>query len=257
MDKWETEKYFETSLNSAGIYSWNIEYLFKDYYNSKKNFIWTKKAVDECIDAIINVANYCKNNFGKDIDINVEHEIIAFIYKDIMKHCDNEKGGAIIGPGEHFMMLFYEMFFSTTTNADLRHKNGFDYEIKGIELTNKKDNNAVIKLEAVERLNRTKDKKIHYRDKTLKTVKAVYTENSSKKNKKELDIKNLKYVFMSYKDNTIKIRFRDAEKVIDYINNIFLKTPFVNKKRNEIYDTSRVAAWNTGIRFTLEQFEII
>lgn len=262
MDKWEAEKYFVTSLNAAGIYSHALEFVFKDYYDSKQNIKWTKKVIDKCINAIIDVAKFCRKNFEKDVDIIVKHDIISFIYLDTIKHWKNDKGGAILGPGEIFMMIFYEMFFSTTTNADLRHANGYDYEIKGIDLTEdgkkqKNKNTAVIKLEAVERLDGTNEKKISYRDKTLKTVKPVYIENTTEKTKKELNIKNLKYVFMSYDGEKIKIRFRSAKTVIKYINHVFLKTPFISKKRNEIYDTMRVAAWNTGIRFTLKQFEEI
>lgn len=255
LDMWEIK---------VGIPSRAFEAVVADFFYDRDD--WTEKEIKKRFKAMYNLKKQYGDKINKDVVIPLEDPILIHFYQNVIKHIKN-KGQSGIGAGEHFHNYLYDTVFSFTTTADVE-KDGEYYELKGVNTTEKKieyfkngkqkkgkkDNNAPVRLVVIERWSGKIDPVIHEKDNDIKRVKVVFTEPNKRKNKKELDINKLTFVFMRWDGKYLYIVYRTAKQFENYVNDVFLKTP--DDKGNR-YDISRVTDWNHGIRFGLEQIMAI
>lgn len=276
--------YLINKLKEKGIKYPNIikNHVFRDMIGNEK---WNINNLDMGIKALINLKKLSKFPLEYISCIKIEHYFVLYLFKNHTTYSNHKGGVTALGCGEYLLMFIYNWDFSNYNGCDMT--DGIrNYEIKGVnwKLYNPKPNltgkgrktknmrgkeaanTAPFKIIVTKRKNNIIKQSITSEgDDTIKEINGVYWTKEKIKGKKtrvDLPLKNLFYVFLecNEKKKIIRVVIRNAEIVINHVNDVVLKTKYYDivEKKKYPYNIWRFTARNGGaVRFTFDQLAAI
>lgn len=276
--------YLINELKRKGIKYPDIikEHVFRDMIGRES---WNIENLDLGIKALINLKKLSKLPIECISCIKVEHTFVSYLFKNHTPYSNHKGGVTALGCAEYFLMFIYNWDFSNYNGCDMTNGSR-NYEIKGVNwkpynpkpnLTGKgrktknmrgkeAANTAPFKTIVTKRKSKNTNISIKQEGECdIQKVGGVFWTKEKIKNKTvrvDLPLKNLFYVFLEYneREKIIRVAIRNAEIVINHINDVVLKTKYYDivEKKEYPYNVWRFTARNGGaVRFTFDQFAAI